>query len=150
MPTFTFARSLTNKTSKLVIKPSYSSFRLLIIFVGIRTFSVWFITSVMMSVGWIFARERNICPSPIKNLTFESKTHESTSVSVCSRGISRLPSAFVFLRRFKLAHISIQACALSTMGVSKESISKILIGNRFQKLPILSPENCKQSLQVKS
>ena len=37
------------------------------------------------------------------------------------------------------------------MGVSKESISKFLIGNRFHvKLRILSPENCKQSLQVKS
>jgi len=33
------------------------------------------------------------------------------------------------------------------MGVSKESISKFLIGNRFHvKLRILSPENCKQSL----
>jgi len=40
---------------------------------------------------------------------------------------------------------------LSTMGVSKESISKFLIGNRFHvKLRILNPENCKQSLQVKS
>ena len=40
---------------------------------------------------------------------------------------------------------------LSRMGVSKESISKFLIGNRFHvKLRILSPENCKQSLQVKS
>jgi len=37
-------------------------------------------------------------------------TLESTSVSVCFRGISRLPSAFVFLRWFKLAHISIQLC----------------------------------------
>ena len=38
------------------------------------------------------------------------------------------------------------------MGVSKESISKFLIGkNRFHvKLRILSPENCKQSLRVKS
>ena len=37
------------------------------------------------------------------------------------------------------------------MIVSKESISKFLIGNRFHvKLRILSPENCKQSLQVKS
>jgi len=37
------------------------------------------------------------------------------------------------------------------MGVSKESISKFLIGNRFHvKLRILSPENCKQSLQVKT
>jgi len=40
---------------------------------------------------------------------------------------------------------------LSTMGVSKQSISKFLIGNRFHvKLRILSTENCKQSLQVKS
>ena len=37
-------------------------------------------------------------------------TLKSTSVSVCFRGISRLPSAFVFLRWFKLAHISIQVC----------------------------------------
>jgi len=37
------------------------------------------------------------------------------------------------------------------MGVSKESISTFLIGNWFHvKLCILSPENCKQSLQVKS
>ena len=40
---------------------------------------------------------------------------------------------------------------ISTMGVSKESISKFLTGIRFHvKLRILSPENCKQSLQVKS
>ena len=37
------------------------------------------------------------------------------------------------------------------MGVSKESISKLLTGNRFHgKLRILSPEKCKQSLRVKS
>jgi len=37
------------------------------------------------------------------------------------------------------------------MGVSKESNSKFLIGNRFHvKLRILSHENCKQSLWVKS
>jgi len=37
------------------------------------------------------------------------------------------------------------------MGVTKESISKFLIGNRFHvKLRILSPKNCKQSLRVKS
>ena len=48
-------------------------------------------------------------------------------------------------------HISLLKYVLSTMGVSKESISKFLIGNRFHvKLRILSPENCKQSLQVKS
>ena len=39
---------------------------------------------------------------------------------------------------------------LSMMGVSKESISKFLIRNRFHvKLCILSPESYKQSLQVK-
>ena len=37
------------------------------------------------------------------------------------------------------------------MGVSKESMSKFLIENRFHvKLRILSPENCKQGLRVKS
>ena len=37
-------------------------------------------------------------------------------------------------------HISLFKYVLSTMGVSKESISKILIGNRFHvKLRILSP-----------
>ena len=37
------------------------------------------------------------------------------------------------------------------MGVSKESINKFLIGDRFHvKLRILSPENYKQSLRVKS
>ena len=36
-------------------------------------------------------------------------TLKSASVSVCFRGISRLPSAFV-LRWLKLAHISIQVC----------------------------------------
>jgi len=40
---------------------------------------------------------------------------------------------------------------LSTMGVSKESISNFLIGNWFHvKLRILSPKNCKESLLVKS
>jgi len=39
-----------------------------------------------------------------------TSTLKSTSFSVCFRGINRLPSAFVFLRWFKLAHISIQVC----------------------------------------
>ena len=40
---------------------------------------------------------------------------------------------------------------LSRMGLSKESISKFFIGNRFHvKLRILRPENCKQSQQGKS
>ena len=48
-------------------------------------------------------------------------------------------------------HISLFKYVLSTMSASKESISKFLIGNQFHvKLSILSPENCKQSLRVKS
>ena len=48
-------------------------------------------------------------------------------------------------------HISLFKYVLSRMGLSKESISKFFIGNRFHvKLRIFSPENCKQSLQVKS
>ena len=48
-------------------------------------------------------------------------------------------------------HISLFKYVLSTMGVSKESTNKCLIGNRFHvKLCILSPENWKQSLRVKS
>ena len=47
-------------------------------------------------------------------------------------------------------HIFLFKYVLSTMGVSKESINKFIIGNRFHvKLRILSPENCKQSLRVK-
>jgi len=52
------------------------------------------------------------------------ETLKSTSVSVCFRGISRLPSAFVFCDNSNL-HISLDIkYVLSTMGVSKESISK--------------------------
>jgi len=48
-------------------------------------------------------------------------------------------------------HTSLFKHVISTMGVSKETISKFLIGNRCHvKLRILSPENCKQSLRVKS
>ena len=49
------------------------------------------------------------------------------------------------------SHISLFKYVLCTMGVSKDSISKFSIGNRFHvKLRILSPEHCKQSLRVKS
>ena len=66
-------------------------------------------------------------------------TLKSTSVSVCFRGISQLPSAFIFYDDSNL-HISLFKYVLSTMGVIKESISKFLIGNRFHvKLCILSP-----------
>jgi len=44
-------------------------------------------------------------------------------VSVGFRGISRLCSAFIFLRWFILAHICIYLNVLSTMGLSKESMA---------------------------
>ena len=47
-------------------------------------------------------------------------------------------------------HISVFKEVLYTMSVSKESIRKFLIRNRFHiKSPILSPNICKQSLRVK-
>jgi len=62
-----------------------------------------------------------------------------TGVSACFRGISRLPSAFVFLRWFKLAHISIQVC--TSHGGCKQGIDQLIFNrNRFHvKLHILSP-----------
>ena len=49
-------------------------------------------------------------------------------------------------------HISLFKYVLSTMGVSKDfTISRKITHPRFHvKLRILSPENCKQRLQVKS
>ena len=56
---------------------------------------------------WFFTE---ICAnSSVAYLILLPSTLKSTSVSLCLRGISRLPSAFDFLRSFKLAHISIQA-----------------------------------------
>ena len=75
-----------------------------------------------------------ICKTLILKITLKS-----TSVSVCFRGISRLPSAFVFLRWFKLAHISIHICTFHD-GCKQGINQQILIGNRFHvKLRILSP-----------
>ena len=72
------------------------------------------------------------------NLNPRLFTLKSTNISVCFRGISRLPSVSSFCDDSNL-HISLFKYVLSTMGVSKESISKFLIGNRFHvKLRILS------------
>jgi len=57
-------------------------------------------------------------------------TNKSSTFSVGFRGISRLGSAFVFLRWFKLAHICIQVTSLNKWN--KQGINhKFLIGNRF-------------------
>jgi len=53
----------------------------------------------------------------------ETMLGKSARFCVCFRGISRLCSAFIFSQWFKLAHICNQVI-LSTMAVSKESISK--------------------------
>jgi len=77
-------------------------------------------------------------------------TLKSTSVSTCFRGFSRLPSAFVFFLWFKLAHISIQVCTFHDrckQGIDQQIFNRKLIS---RKLSILSPENCKQSWQMKS
>ena len=59
---------------------------------------------------------------------------KSTSVSVCFRGISRLPSAFVFLRCFKLAHISIQVCTFHDgckQGIDQQIFSSKSISRKI-------------------
>ena len=72
-----------------------------------------------------------------------------TSVSVCFRGISRLPSAFVFLRWFKLARIFIQVCTFHDgckQGIDQQIFNSKSISG---KITHLQSENCKQSLRVK-
>jgi len=61
-------------------------------------------------------------------------TLKSTSVSVCFRGISRLPSAFVFLRWFKLAHIFIQVCTFHDgckQGVDQQIFNRKSISRKI-------------------
>jgi len=83
-------------------------------------------------------------------LDFFLVTLKSTSVSVCFEESVDCHLLSSFCDDSNL-HISLFKYVLSTMGVSKESISNFFIGNRFHvKLRILSPENCKQSLRVKS
>jgi len=59
---------------------------------------------------WISSKNGSLFIIFLKTSNCFYLTLKSTSVSVCFRGISRLPSAFVFLWWFKLAHISIQVC----------------------------------------
>ena len=57
------------------------------------------------------------------------KTFKCSRFSVRFRGISRLGSAFIFLRWFQFAHMCIQVDSLHRWN--KESISKCLIWCRF-------------------
>jgi len=70
---------------------------------------------------------------------------KSTSVSVCFRGISRLPSAFVFLRWFKLAHISIQVCTFH--DGCKQGIDQQIFNRKSISRKITHPQSWK--LQAK-
>jgi len=63
----------------------------------------------------------------LHSIDFAIYTLKSTSVSVCFRGISRLPSAFIFLQWFKLAHISIQVCTFhdgSKQGIDQKIFNR--------------------------
>ena len=73
------------------------------------------------------------------------RTLKSTSVSVCFRGISRLPSAFVFLRWFKLAHISIQVCTFH--DGCKQRIDQQIFNRKSISRKITHPQSWK--LQAK-
>jgi len=70
--------------------------------------------------------------------------NKSSRFSVGLRGTSRLGSAFIFLRWFKLAHICIKVNSLHQW--KKQGINgKFLIGNRFHATPrIVSPIIFKQ------
>jgi len=71
--------------------------------------------------------------------------NKSSSFSVGSRRISRLGSAFIFLRWFKLVHICIQVTSLhrwKKQGIHRKLIL-CFIGNRFHvTLRIVSPIIC--------
>jgi len=70
--------------------------------------------------------------------------NKSSRFSIGFREISRLGSACICLRWFKLAHICIQATSLHRW--KKQGINrKVLLGNWFHvTLRIVSPITCKQ------
>ena len=70
---------------------------------------------------------------------------KSASVSVCFRGISRLPSAFVFLRWYELAHISIQVCTFH--DGCKQGIDQQIFNRKSISRKITHPQSWK--LQAK-
>jgi len=72
-------------------------------------------------------------------------TLKSTSVSVCFRGISRLPSAFVFLWWLKLEHISIQVCTFH--DGCKQGINQQIFNRKSISRKIMHPQSWK--LQAK-
>ena len=75
------------------------------------------------------------------SLTVAWKNARSKALDTAGESLVK-PAAVKIARIYGIKYV------LSTMGVSKESISKFLIGNRFHVK--FSPENCKQSLRVKS
>ena len=76
-------------------------------------------------------------------------TLKSTSVSVCFRGISRLPSAFAFLRWFKLAHISIQVCTFQ--DGCKQGIDQQIFNRKSISRTITHPQSLfEQGLRMRN
>ena len=69
-------------------------------------------------------------PNSLIVYSISRTTIKSFKFAVSFQGISRMGSAFSFLRWLKLAHTCIQATRFHT-GEEFESISKFLIGNRF-------------------
>ena len=69
-----------------------------------------------------------------RSCTYNIETLKSTSISVRFRGISRLPSAFVFLQWFKLAHISIQVCTFHDgwkQGIDQQNFNRKSISRKI-------------------
>jgi len=92
-----------------------------------------------------FQPSRVLLPQMILEENEKESTLKSTSVSVCFRGISRLPSAFVFLWWFKLAHNSIQVC--TSHDGCKQGIDQQIFNRKSISRKITHPQSCK--LQAK-
>ena len=73
---------------------------------------------------------------------------KSTSVSVCFRGISRLPSAFVFFWWFKLAHISIQACTFH--DGCKQGIDQQILNMKSISRKITHPQSLSKFIRIRT
>ena len=106
-------------------------------------------TKTIRRQGWFYKKEPKYSPpflpmkrnviAPPKSLHCMSSVRcvfllKSTSVFVCFRGISRLPSAFIFLRWFKLAHISIQVCTFHDgceQGIDQQIFNRKAISRKI-------------------
>ena len=100
-----------------------------------------------MTVGWL----RIPVGSHRREDCYSLCMLKSTSVSVCCRGISRLPSAFVFLRWFKLAHISIQVCTFHDgckQGIDQQIFNRKSISRKITHPQSFSNRFCLQRCKI--